>query len=512
MTSKEYSAETASASSSQNGTNDTVHIGEKQADGALLFLRHNAEALPTSSSEQELQRVRRKVDYRIIPLLFLIYFLNFIDKILLNYANVMGISRDLRLRGNDFSNASSAFWIAVLLAEIPNMFLLQRLSTGKWLGFCLACWGICTACTAGTSNYSGLLTTRILSGAFESTVPPALMQITGRWYVRQELISRVVLWYLGTASGFIFGGLISWAFQNVGSSATLAPWRIMFLALGCFTVIVGICVMVLVPETPMDAKFLRNDEKKALLDHVKQNQTGVCNKQLQSRQIKEAFTDFQLWAQWLIMLLNGGGGGVITAYSSTLIRSFGYMPKQAALLNMGSGGVGITACLLSTLVVRKTGHRWIGIIMVAVPTIIGAGLMSFLSSRNQSGSLAGIYLVNASIAMVPIQFSWMITNVSGQTKRSIGFTVLNAAFALGNIIGPQTFQARDAPTYVPARLSMFIMQCIIVAVSICLVLYYRRQNKIRDARGTATDSSKLSYEEAFQEETDKRRPNFRYAY
>lgn len=84
MTSKEYSAETASASSSQNGTNDTVHIGEKQADGALLFLRHNAEALPTSSSEQELQRVRRKVDYRIIPLLFLIYFLNFIDKILLN--------------------------------------------------------------------------------------------------------------------------------------------------------------------------------------------------------------------------------------------------------------------------------------------------------------------------------------------------------------------------------------------------------------------------------------------
>ncbi|PNS17190.1 hypothetical protein CAC42_7244 [Sphaceloma murrayae] len=421
--SKASSIETASAGSTEGHVNwNSSTIDEKAADGALVFLRQNASSLPLHSSDEDLRRVRRKVDYRIIPLLALIYFLNFIDKILLNYANVMGISQDLKLRGNDFSNASSAFWIAVLLAEISNNCPQDDGSASVW-----PAGAYVRHVTAGTSNYHGLLATRIFSGAFESTVPPALMQITGRWYIRSELISRVVLWYLGTATGFIF------------------------------------------------------------------------------------FTDFQLWAQWLIMLLNGGGGGVITAYSSTLIRSFGYVPKQAALLNMGSGGVGITACVLSTIIVRKTNLRWAGIVMVAIPTIIGAGLMSFLSSRNQSGSLAGIYLVNSSIAMVPFQFSWMITNVSGQTKRAIAFTVLNAAFALGNIIGPQTFQARDAPTYIPARLSMFTMQCIIVLVSITLAVYYKRENRRRDAVGKAVEGSALSYEEAFQEETDKKRPNFRYA-
>jgi MFS family permease len=88
-------------------------------------------------------------------------------------------------------------------------------------------WAISTACTAATKNYGGLLATRIVSGAFESVVPPAMMLLSSQWYTKSEAAPRFSLWYLGTGLGQIIGGLVSWAFQHVSLNAPLAGWRIM---------------------------------------------------------------------------------------------------------------------------------------------------------------------------------------------------------------------------------------------------------------------------------------------
>lgn len=71
------------------------------------------------------RKIRRKVDWRIVPIMFLCYMVQFIDKISLNYARVMGMNEDLDLKGNDFSNAATAFFIAYLVAEVPTGMLLQ---------------------------------------------------------------------------------------------------------------------------------------------------------------------------------------------------------------------------------------------------------------------------------------------------------------------------------------------------------------------------------------------------
>ena len=141
----------------------------------------------------------------------------------------MGLSNDLNLQGNDYTNASSAFWFANLAAAVINIYLVQRLPTGKWLGVCLIGWSISTACTAATHNYGGLLATRIVSGAFEAVIPPAVMLLTAQYYTKAEQASRFSIWYMGIGFGQILGGLISWAFQNVSAHTALGGWRIMFV-------------------------------------------------------------------------------------------------------------------------------------------------------------------------------------------------------------------------------------------------------------------------------------------
>lgn len=74
----------------------------------------------------DVRRIRRKVDWRIVPIMFLCYTVQFIDKISLNYARVMGMNEDLGLKGNDFSNAATAFFIAYLVAEVPTGMLFPK--------------------------------------------------------------------------------------------------------------------------------------------------------------------------------------------------------------------------------------------------------------------------------------------------------------------------------------------------------------------------------------------------
>ncbi len=215
----------------------------------------------------------------------------------------MGLAESTKLVGNDFTNASSAFYIAVLIAMIPNIWLLQRLPVAKYLGACLVGWGICTACHAAIHNYGGLLTVRIFCGICEAAVPSALMLLSSQWYTRSEQAVRFSYWYCGMGLGQILGGLFSFAFQHVSPTASYAGWRIMFLVIGLFTVLLGVAIVFAVPDTPMQAWFLTDEEKVNLLEHVKTNQSGIVNKHFLPYQLKEGLLDFQLWCMFFIILL-----------------------------------------------------------------------------------------------------------------------------------------------------------------------------------------------------------------
>ena len=118
----------------------------------------------------------------------------------------------------------------------------------------------------------------------------------------------------------------------------------------------------------MQAWFLSNEEKVALLEHIKSNQTGVEGKRFIPRRSATSRSGQSLSSLSSIDC----GGGVITAYSATLIKSFGYSAKQSALLRMGTGPVTLSTTLISGLGSRYFGKRWAWIILITIPAIIGS--------------------------------------------------------------------------------------------------------------------------------------------
>lgn len=366
------------------------------------------------------------------------------------------------------------------------------------------------------------------------------MLISSQWYTKSEQAPRFSVWYAGLGLGQIIGGVLSYAFQQVKREVGFEGWRIMFVVLGVVTVVIGIVTGIWLPDTPMQARFLGEGEKVVLLKHVAVNRTGISNRGFKARQVLEIVLDMQMWLMTLLTILVRTikseivslliypatqisiSSGVVTTYSATLIKTFGFSSPNSALLNTPSGLVSIISTLAVGYGIRYTSHRWAWLVLCCIPGILGGALLSF-ATYNRAAQLAGIYLVNAITATLIIIYQWTASNIAGQTKRVIAVALVSGSFSVGNIIGPQTFQARDAPRYIPAKITVLATQAAAAGVGAMLFWYYVWANKRKDKAmpsGVAVAVENLNEarhseeteQRLWEDRTDKENEMFRYVY
>lgn len=487
-----------------------VEVGEikdvKNADAALDFLRHEEGGVREMTLEDE-RRLRRKIDWMIVPLMWCCYCLQYLDKTLINYANVMGLEDDTGMSKDQFSNLALIFYVSYLAFEFPHGYAMQRLPTAKYLGAMVFCWGVIVAVTSACKDYGALVTTRVLLGVFESAVAPSLILITSMWYKRNEQPPRVGFWYLGTGTGTIFGSLISFGFQHVHSQSFYS-WQIMFLTVGLVTCCVGILVFFMLPDSPMTSR-LSHEEKIWAIERLRENQTGIENIHFKPSQVLECFRDPQTWLLALICTSSSVPNGAVSSFQATIIKGFGYDSKQTALLSIPSGVVSIIAILISTYLAGRFNQRGIQVVALLIPGILGGALMAFLPDSDKAGKLIGNYLTNVIGASLPLLYSWVAANYAGHTKKVTMNAILLMAFCLGNIIGPLTFRGQDAPGYVPAKITIIVTCAAAIGFAIALQFYYVTVNKKRDrlaAEGVVAHQRDIE----FADVTDRKNKEFRY--
>lgn len=189
----------------------------------------------------------------------------------------------------------------------------------------------------------------------------------------------------------------------------------MYLLLGLLTVIVGFLILFFVPDTPIKARFLNNEEKVALLEHIKVNKTGIGNRRFQPRQVVEGMFDLGCWLLGIIVVLQLISAGVTMFYSVSLFTGFGYSAERSALLNMPSGAINLVCMFLYAIFVRYCGMRWLVVCFAGIISTVGAALLFGLTvySENRRALLAGIYLINFAPGATMIVFYWMSCNVAG---------------------------------------------------------------------------------------------------
>jgi hypothetical protein len=128
------------------------------------------------------------------------------------------------------------------------------------------------------------------------------------------------------------------------------------------------------------------------------------------------------------------------------------------------------------------------------------------------GKLFGVYLLNSCPAMLPIIYSWNSANTSGYTKRAMRNALTLMAFCVGNLIGPQLFQAADAPSYNAAKITLIVTMAAVVLLALVLRQLTVWENAKRDREQAGYEEDASVADLAFLDLTDIQNRRFRYVY
>lgn len=457
---------------------------------------------------EEVRRVVRKIDLRVVSILFLIYFLQYLDKNSLNFASVYGLQTGTHLVGQDYSWLSSIFYFGYLAAQFPSSYLLQKLPIGKFVSIVTIIWGAIVMTTPGCNSFAGISVNRFFLGVTEATVNPAFVLIMSTWYTSSEQPLRLESYYCTNGIATMFGGLIGYAVGHITTG--LQKWMYVFIIFGAVSIVSGILSLFVLPDLPSTARFLNERERAIAVNRVSQNKQGIKNHHFRRYQAIQCAKDPKTWILFIMATGAQIPNSALTSFTSIIVGSFGFDTLGTQYMQIPGGAVQFLALLIGGWVCTHwSSMRCITMIVANTICIVGASMLVALPSDNKWGRLVALWLCYFQGLGFSMSLTMVSSNIAGYTKKQLTAAVLFTGYCVGNIIGPQTFITSEAPHYHSAYIAMLVGYSVKLLMVIILYIYMYRSNKARDA--TSQSDEKAAVEMGMLDQTEIDNPGFRYA-
>ncbi|KAH7254173.1 major facilitator superfamily domain-containing protein [Fusarium redolens] len=477
------------ASPSLEGQPDgfTEHEVDDNPNLPLLNSHRNSSAthsalLPQGNmiDDEAANKVLAKIDRTIIPLLFITYMLNFMDKVILSSAAVFGLREDTHLKGQQYSWVGSVFYLGYLLWTYPTTVLVARFPTGKYLTINTLFWGLVVAFTAACHNFGGLLVMRFLLGVAEATITPGFMFLTSTWYTRDEMPTRVGIWFSGNSVGGLLASLLAFAVGHVDGTS-MRPWRWMYIILGTVTFLWAIPLFLFLPDAISKAAFLTPTETKIAAQRVVSSGTGTTeHTNWKWDQVRECLVDPKSWFIVGIELLTQIPNGGSQSFANIVVESFGFTNLQSTLIN-------IPYSLLSAGIISGSGYlagrfrtlNCLLIVSVIMPCVIGSAIIYKRDNVPHGFHLFAYFLLSSGSAAMPLNMALVQSNYRGVTKKMTITAMLFITYCVGNMAGPHFFLKSEDPLYETAFKAITICYSLATVCAICLRAYLKGLNERR---------------------------------
>ncbi|TVY83547.1 putative transporter [Lachnellula suecica] len=448
-----------------------------------------SKSLPTINStyyDAETKRILRKIDYRLLPMLTLLYVLSFLDRGNIGNAKVAGMNADLKLTGTQYNLALTVFFFPYAVFEIPSNIVLKLMRPSIWICILMISWGTIMTLQGIVQNYHGLLITRILLGFSESGFFPAATYLLTIWYCRFEVQTRLAVFYSAASLAGAFSGLLAFAIDKMDGIGGLSGWRWIYILEGILTVAIACTLPWTLPDSPQRANFLTTGEKGYINRRLEQDAGTSAGtvRTLDTFKWKYLVAALTEWKLYFGMIAYWGNS------APTIINQLGYTAANAQLLNEQSDSItaipiytlGVISTLVFSHIADRYQTRWPFIVAPFCIAMVGLiGLISIPHPRLPGLTYAFLFTIPAGVYPPLIGIlSWFGNNLAPSWKRAVGMALLISLGNLGGAVGSNIFIERQAPDY---WLGYGFCLGIVSAAITCTVILrvaYGRVNKERD--------------------------------
>jgi MFS transporter, ACS family, tartrate transporter len=377
------------------------------------------------------QRARRRVASRLLPFVFLLYLINYIDRVNVSFANLK-MSADLGFSDRVYGLGVGMFYLTYVLFEIPGAILVERWSARKWVARIMISWGIVTIFTGFVHTAAQFYAARFFLGAAEASFLPGMIVYLTHWFCAHDRSRAIACFYAATpASALIGAPLAGWLLGVHWQS--LAGWRWLFILEGIPAVVIGIVTVFYLTDRPAEARWLPHDEQDWLVNELQVELDA--KKRRRNYTIMEAFSDRRilvLIAAYFLILT--GALGTLYWIPTFVKRLSGVSNQTVTSLLMVPALLGIVGILINGWHSDRTGERhW----HAALP-ILGSGLMFALAiiSRHEVPLAILFLLLGSGFLSAYFPAFWAIpTMMLGETAAAATLGLMMSIGQLGGLAG-----------------------------------------------------------------------------
>ncbi len=229
------------------------------------------------------------------------------------------------MSGTDFNNISMFFYIPYIIFETPWVMAVRRFGPGRVLAVAIVCWSAITLGTGFVHSYGEVIACRVLLGAFEAGLFPALTFVISGIYPAASQGKRIAVLYISIALSGALGGLIAYGIQSMGEQHGLAAWRWLFIIEGAVSFVIGVICWVSLPGAPETAWFLNAAERNTMnLLKLRDHPYESADK-FSWRQVGLAVSDPLVWLASIALFCSSIAMFGFSTFLPTLLKGMQYV-------------------------------------------------------------------------------------------------------------------------------------------------------------------------------------------
>ncbi|KAJ7643659.1 major facilitator superfamily domain-containing protein [Roridomyces roridus] len=463
------------------------------------------------------RRLVRKLDYRLLPTIFLIYIMNYIDRNGITTARLKGLEKDLGLSDLQYSVVLSILFVSYCPFQIPSNIILNYVNRPSWyIGACVVAWGLTSLLTGKTHNYGGMLACRLFIGLPEAAFYPGAIYLLSRWYTKRELALRSAILYIGQLLSNAFGALLAAGIlANMEGKRGIQAWRWLFFIEGSITIVIGFFSMWALPDYPHNTRWIAGHERRLAQARLAEDMGEADRdneKDTPLEGFKLAIRD-PLVLSFALMNTAQALGLSFLNFFPTLTATLGFNTTISLLLAAPPWVFASIITCLDAWHADKTGERFFHTVLPWWLVVLG--FVISLATKSVGGRYVSMFLMAAGYAGVPLTAVWLANVIPRPpSKRAAAIGIFTGIGNLGILMGSYTWKSEWGPLY---HQSMIISLCALVlstVMSFGIRQHLRNKNlKLHDEEAdevrvrVAAALEGITFEQAIE-----KRKGFKYLY
>lgn len=272
-------------------------------------------------------RLFRKIAWRLIPYLFLLYILAYLDRVNVGFA-ALQMKHDLRLSNTVYGTGAGIFFLGSALFDLPSNLMLVKVGPRKWIARIMISWGIIATGMMLVRGPLSFYLLRFLLGVCEAGFFPGMILYLTYWFPSRQRAGAIARFMTATSIAGVVGAPISGSLLSLEGFLHLHGWQWLFLVEGIPSFLMGFSVLYLLRDKPDDAPWLSREEKLWLDEELERDrqQGGAA----EHHRLMDAFRMPAVWLLAIICFFDQVGVYTVNLWMPLILTSFLHGGHHAA--------------------------------------------------------------------------------------------------------------------------------------------------------------------------------------